>query len=127
MADLVEDLKQVGVGALMFTVDVARAYKNFRVDPLDWPLMCIKWNQEVFVEMAMLFGARSSYWNMQTVANMIVRILSQEGIQDVFRRPYSGGSLRNTGTGPVSQSQGIVQGIGAAGGCGQSTEPRYKC
>ena len=52
MADLVEDLKQVGVEALMFAVDVARAYKNFRVDPLDWPLMCIKWNQEVFVEMA---------------------------------------------------------------------------
>ena len=39
VADFVEDLRDVGVGAYMFTLDVARAYKNFRVDPLDWPLM----------------------------------------------------------------------------------------
>ena len=81
VAEFVEDLKQVGVGAFMFTMDVARAYKNFRVDPLDWPLMCIRWDQKVYVETAMPFGARSSSCNMQRVANFIVRVLNDEGIR----------------------------------------------
>ena len=81
VADFVLDLKEVGVGAYMFTVDVARAYKNFRVDPLDWPLMCIRWEKGVYVETAMPFGARSSSCNMQRIANMIVRILSEAGVR----------------------------------------------
>ena len=81
IADFVQDLKETGVGAYMFTVDVARAYKNFRVDPLDWPLMCINWEDRVYIETAMPFGARSSSNNMQRVANMITRILGEEGIR----------------------------------------------
>ena len=81
VADFVGDLKEVGVGAVMFTVDVARAYKNFRVDALDWPLMCIKWDDRYYVETAMPFGARSSSCYMQRVANMIVRILGKKGIR----------------------------------------------
>ena len=41
--DFAGDLLNMGTGAYMFTVDVARAYKNFRLDPLDWPLACIRW------------------------------------------------------------------------------------
>ena len=81
VADFVHDLKDVGVGAYMFTVDVARAYKNFRVDPLDWPLMCISWEDKVYIETAMPFGARSSSNNMQRAADMITRILEREGIR----------------------------------------------
>ena len=69
------------MGAYMFTLDVARAYKNFRVDPLDWPLMCMKWDGAYYVETLMPFGARSSSCNMQRVASMITRILGQEGIK----------------------------------------------
>ena len=68
------------MGAYMFTVDVARAYKNFRVDPLDWPLMCIRWEGGYYVETSMPFGATSSSCNMQRVADMITRVLAEEGI-----------------------------------------------
>ena len=81
VAAFVEDIKQAGEGAFMFTVDIERAYKNFRVDPLDWPLMCVGWEGGTYIETAMPFGARSSSSNMQRVADMIVRILGQEGIR----------------------------------------------
>ena len=41
----------------MFTIDIKRAYKNFRVDPLDRPLMGIKWKGHTY----MPFGVRSSF------------------------------------------------------------------
>ena len=81
VAEFVEDLKDVGEGAFMFTVDIERAYKNFRVDPLDWPLMCLKWKDGFYVETAMPFGARSSSSNMQRVADFVVGILTREGMR----------------------------------------------
>ena len=81
VADFVQDLREVGIGASMFTVDVAIDYKNFRLDPLDWPLACGAWQGHHYVDIAMPFGARSSSSNMQRVANFIVRILSDKGIK----------------------------------------------
>ena len=80
VSDFVDDLKQMGAGSYMFTVDLDRAYKNFRADPLDWPLMCLKWDGSFYVETAMPFGARSSSANMQRAANVITRILGKEGV-----------------------------------------------
>ena len=80
VSDFVEDLKAVGRGAYMFTIDLGRAYKNFRVDPLDWPLMCLEWGGSYYVETAMPFGARSSSSNMQRVANFLVRVLTDQGL-----------------------------------------------
>ena len=81
VTDFVDDLRASGRGSYMFTVDVARAYKNFRLDPLDWPLACIEWDGCHYVDVAMPFGARSSSSNMQRVANFVVRILAGKGIR----------------------------------------------
>ena len=42
VADLVRVLRGAGRGAYLCTVDIARAYKNFVSDPLDWPLLCLR-------------------------------------------------------------------------------------
>ena len=80
IADLVSILKEAPKGAHMFTVDIARAYRNFRSDPLDWPLLCIKWDGDHYVDVAMPFGSRASSCHMQRVAQFIMRILQAEGI-----------------------------------------------
>ena len=81
VSDFVGDLVEGGRDSYMFTVDVARAYKNFPLDPLDWPLACIKWDDQYMVDIVMPFGVRSSSLNMQRVANLIVLILEKEGIK----------------------------------------------
>ena len=65
----------------MFTVDIARAYRNFRIDPLDWPLLCVNWGKGTFVDISMPFGARASSCHMQRVAQFVLRILDREGMK----------------------------------------------
>ena len=80
VADLVELITDLGPDASMFTVDIARAYRNFRSDPLDWPLLCVSWGDDYYIDVSMPFGARASSCHMQRVADFIVRILEREGI-----------------------------------------------
>ena len=68
----------------MFTLDIARAYKNFMSNPLDWPLLCVQWRGQYFVETSMPFGSRASSCFMQRVANFITRVLRSEGITAIM-------------------------------------------
>ena len=77
---LLQDIYRIGKGAVMFTLDVARAYKNFRSCPLDWPLLAFRWAGAIFLDTAMPFGARVSSNHMQRVATMITSILQRRGI-----------------------------------------------
>lgn len=45
VSQLVDKIKDMGSNSYMSTVDIARAYKNFRSDPLDWPLLCMRWKE----------------------------------------------------------------------------------
>ena len=83
---VVEEVKRHGEGVTLFTMDVHRAYKNFRACPLDWPLLNICWpNQEGqmthALDMAMPFGSKLSSLYFQRIAKFITRVLSQKGIK----------------------------------------------
>ena len=57
----------------MATIDLERAYRNFRVDPIDWPLTCIRVNQQYYIDSAVPFGSRTSSLYMQKMAEYIQR------------------------------------------------------
>ena len=63
----------------MAAIDVSSAYRNFRVCPADWPLLCIHYKTHTFMETALPFGARSSSYSMQQVACFVVRALERRG------------------------------------------------
>ena len=75
---LVQDISSIGPGTYVSTLDVSRAYKNFKSDPLDWPLLVIKWSDKYYCDISMPFCARASSCHMQRVANYIVRILKDK-------------------------------------------------
>ena len=77
---LVQDIISIGPGTYLSTLDVSRAYKNFKSDPLDWPLLVIKWSDKYYCDISMPFGARTGSCHMQRVANYIVRILKDKGV-----------------------------------------------
>lgn len=66
---------------LMAVIDIERAYRNFRGDPLDWPLSVIQYDNSFYIDVALPFGARMSSLCVQKVAEFINRALSQRGIQ----------------------------------------------
>lgn len=79
--EFVDRLRHVGRNAYMSTVDILRAYKNLRSDPLDWPLLCARWQDKYYCDITVPFGARASSMHMQSVANAIVDILANNGIE----------------------------------------------
>ena len=84
ITDLVDLIQGTGTGSVMFTIDISRAYRNFRTDPIDWPLLCVSWDGAHYIDVSMPFGARASLCHMQRVADLITRILAVEGITGVM-------------------------------------------
>ena len=77
LVNLVAQREYIGYA---FAVDIARAYRNFRSDPLDWPLLGVAHGGHTYIDLAMPFGARLSSLYMQRVAQFISRHLATKGI-----------------------------------------------
>lgn len=69
---------------VMGSVDVARAYRNFVLDPLDWPLACVSHMGKYYIDTRMPFGSRISSVYMQRIAQFIQRALIREGVQTII-------------------------------------------
>ena len=55
MADLI--LKH-GKGTLLYKIDLSRAYRQLPIDPHDWPLLGIGWQNSMYFDRAIPFGIR---------------------------------------------------------------------
>lgn len=77
--DLTEHLKTLGRNAWIWKADLQRAYRQLRVDPLDTPLLGLKVNQGVFVDLCPSFGCRSSSAACQRTSNAIVYLMRKAG------------------------------------------------
>ena len=68
----------------LFSIDIARAYRNFPIDPIDWPITAITFDGATLIDRAMPFGARSSSLHMTMVAEYITRFLATQGIKTLI-------------------------------------------
>lgn len=85
---VLDKIKANDFRVLMASVDLERAYRNFRVDPLDWPLTCIKFDSKYYVDTAVPFGSRVSSLYMQKIAEFLRRAfcMSSDQHNNVSRR-----------------------------------------
>lgn len=81
--DAVKVITSMDFNVVLCTVDIARAYRNFKVDPLDWPLTCITFDNKYYVDTCMPFGSRVSSLYMQRMACCIQRALINLNILSV--------------------------------------------
>lgn len=79
IGDLVTLIQQQGRGSYMWKADLARAYRQFRIDPLDTPLLGINFNTAVYLDLCPSFGCCTSSAVCQRVSNALAFILAQEG------------------------------------------------
>lgn len=61
-------------------IDIERAYRNFKTDPIDWPLSVIKFKDHFYLDLALPFGARLSSLYVQKIAEFIARALAKMNI-----------------------------------------------
>lgn len=60
---------------VLAALDIARAYRNFALDPYDWPLTCVSHMGSYYIDVRMPFGSRLSSLHMQRVALFLQRAL----------------------------------------------------
>lgn len=81
--DAVQIIAAMGFDVLLASVDISRAYRNFALDPLDWPLACIRHNGKHYIDCRMPFGSRISSLYMQKMSCLLQRALLQAKITTV--------------------------------------------
>ena len=56
---VVECIQCLGPSAMLFKVDLERAFRNLRVDPYAYPLLGLKWNDVTYVDVGVPFGLKT--------------------------------------------------------------------
>ena len=64
---------------MMLKIDVARAFRNLRVDPVDVMKLGMTWRGQYYLSSAVVFGWKHGMASFQLVADAISYIMAQEG------------------------------------------------
>ena len=64
----------------MAVIDLSRAYRQFPVTSLDWPLLGISWRDMWSFDRRLPFGCRMSSYIMQSIAEFITRALARRRV-----------------------------------------------
>ena len=76
---------ELGQGAYLYKTDLARGYRQLRVDPSDWPLLGFMHEGKYYFDICPPFGLRTSALCMQRTAEAISWIHGKKGY---ISRPY---------------------------------------
>lgn len=79
-ADAIAMAKALDLDLVVAVVDIERAYRNYRSDPIDWPLLVISFDNKFYIDLGLPFGARLSSLYVQRIANLICAALRSKGI-----------------------------------------------
>ena len=82
---MAERVRVLGPDCYMYKLDLARGYRQLRLDPLDWPLMSIMHGGELYMDICPPFGLRTAALMMQRTNNAACYI---HGLQGYVSRPY---------------------------------------
>ena len=77
--DLINQVKIHGKGAYIWKADLARAYRQLRLDPLDVPLFGIKHRGQYYLDVCPSFGARCSGSACQRTTSAVVWLMGRAG------------------------------------------------
>ena len=127
--DYLEDrLLALGPGAFMYKTDLARGYRQLRVDPLDWPFLGFMNHGKVYLDICPPFGLKSAAMCMQRTSEAICFIHGKLGF---VSRPYLddfGGAEPSHQKGLVALRtlQGIMSDLGVVEAAHKVCEPSTK-
>lgn len=79
IGDLTEKVKQIGPSAWIWKADLARAYRQLRVDPLDAPLLGLAFNNNIYLDLCPSFGCRSSSGACQRTSMAVCYLMAKKG------------------------------------------------
>ena len=76
--DAAAHILTLGRGTLLAKLDIKSAYRTVPVHPDDRPLLAVKWQGKVYIDMALPFGLRSAPKIFNSIADALEWIIAQE-------------------------------------------------
>ena len=77
-------VRRLGRGCLLAKTDLKNAYRIIPVHPDDRPLLGVRWGEAVFLDAALPFGLRSAPKIFSAVADALLWILAQQGVEEAI-------------------------------------------
>ena len=76
--EVTKKVRQFGKGSLLFKIDISRAFRHIKIDPIDYNLLGLKLDK-YFIDRSLPFGYRQGSAIFQRVTDAIRFIMSQAG------------------------------------------------
>ena len=118
-------VREIGAGCFMYKLDLSRGYRQFCLDPLDWPLMSILHNGEFYMDVCPPFGLRTAALMMERTTLAVSYIHQLYGY---ITKPYIddfGGaeSQFKTANEALCTLQGILRTVGLEEAPNKTVQP----
>ena len=68
----------LGRGCLLFKHDLKRAYRQFPMDPFDYPLLGYQWNGELYFDVVVPMGLKTAVMACQRLTSAVCYMLTQD-------------------------------------------------
>ena len=76
---ITKELKTIGRGTHLFKVDVSRAFRHVKLDPSDYDLLGLKWNDLTYFDTCLPFGSRHGMQIFQRLSDAICHMMRRLG------------------------------------------------
>ena len=112
--DMERAIVHLGRGSFLYKTDLARGYRQLRVDPLDWPVLSFQHNAKCYMDICPPFGLCSSAIAMQRVSEALLYLHAQRGfISKAYIDNFGGAEVsEHKATNALRALQAIMDGLG---------------
>ena len=77
--NITETLRKLGEDAVLYKIDLSRAFRQLHIDPSDFNLLCLKWRGLYYSDQYCPFGHRSGSMAMTRLTSFFRFLMTQQG------------------------------------------------
>ena len=75
----IDRLRSLGKGCHMFKIDLSRAFRQLKVDPADYPLLCLEWQDSFYLDTCYAMGHRTGSMGCSRLSDFLGYLHSKNG------------------------------------------------
>ena len=110
---IVEQIASMGPKALIYKVDLKRAYRNLRTDPRDFTVLGLQWRDKRYIDISVPFGLKSGASACQMVTQCVTHLMATQGHWTcAYLDDIVGVSLPNTANNAFTSLINLIQTLG---------------
>ena len=77
---IIDAIREKDGDVLLSKIDISRAFRNLRLDPCDYDLMGLSWDDKTYLDISLPMGAKTGSALCQRVTDVIRHIMASKGV-----------------------------------------------